>query len=427
MQMIFKKLVGHLQFNYTNYFIFLLLDKIFNVIFSLYIVKLLTESEYGIYGFTISFSSFASNILLLGIATPIVVIIGKNPNLKENFEEILVKLISVSFILYVVFAVIIILKLDWVSQIFYNDIKNSFFLFVLLTMVFSDIIISYRTIHFRLFDRFVDNARFILQLNLIKILVFVAILFVTENFFYAFYASSFCTLIFVVFSYDFFWKLYRKFIWKTGSENFRMARPILIEGLPFLVIYILMNFSLYLINFLIVDKLSLESYATYNFNFTCAFLPMSFVSYVVFYSFQNYVTDASESKFPRQVFSDLSLGLLGIVIYYVFFWLAYDYILDFVGKGAYSNFTLFTLIYISMVMTAVSNFLYFPLYKDRRYSRVIFVTGLSVLVNIAYLFLNEEFQITTPSIGLILSLLVIILLFLISINERKVSIHSTSK
>ena len=127
--MIFKKLVSHLQFNYTNYFILLAIDKIINIIYTIYIVKLLTEFEYGIYGFTISFSSYASNILLLGIGTPIVVIIGKSEYLKKNIESILVKLLSFSLILYLALAFFIYFYSNSLSEIFYDDSKNKIFLF----------------------------------------------------------------------------------------------------------------------------------------------------------------------------------------------------------------------------------------------------------------------------------------------------------
>lgn len=421
--MTLKRLVGHLQFNYTSYFVLLIADKIMNVIFSIYIVKLLTETEYGIYGFTISFSSFASNLLLMGIATPIVVLAGTNKNFNQNIEKILAKLVSVSSILYLVLLGFVIFKWDWVAQIFYNDRKSGFYLFIVLSFVYSDIIISYRTIHFRLFERFVDHARFLFQSNVLKMLVFIFVLITWENFFYAFFGSSLCVLLFVLFRYDFFGKMRPE----LGMNNFGGAKALLIEGVPFLLIYILMNVSLYLVNFLIVNELSLGSYSTYNFNFTFAYLPMSFIGYVSFYSFQNFVTNGSGSKLPRQVLADLSLGLVGIVVYYIVAWFAYDYILTFVGKESYSNFALFTIIYITMVMTAVINFLYFPLYKDRRYARIIFVTGLSVVVNVAYLYFNEKFEITTPSIGLILSQSVVIILFLISINERKVSLYSAVK
>ena len=80
-----------------------------------------------------------------------------------------------------------------------------------------------------------------------------------------------------------------------------------------------------------------------------------------------------------------------------------------------------------MVMTAIINFLYFPLLNDKRYLRIICIICISILVNIAYLLINDVFKIHTPSIGLILSQLTIFILFLISINEKKVSIHRSSK
>ena len=425
--MIFKKLVGHLQFNYINYFILLGIDKIINIIFTLYIVKLLTESQYGIYGFTISLSSYTSNLLLLGVGTPIVVIIGKSKYLKKNIDNIIVKLLSFSLILYLGFLVFIFLFSNFLSELFYNDIKNKAFLIVLLLTILFDTIIIYKTLSFRLLDRFVDNASFLLKTNLVKILVFVFVILVFKNFLYAFAISSICTLVFTLLNDGFFNKIKKNIIFSTDLKNFKNELLILKDGIPFLFIYLLMNFSLYLISFLIINKLSLENYATYNFNFTLAFLPMSFISYIIFYSFPKYVSNSSSKNSNKQLILDLILGLTFILIFYFCIFFIYNFLLDFVGKSSYSNFSLFTIIYFSMLMTAIINFLYFPLLNEKRYSRIICVISISIFVNIIYLLTNNVFKIYTPSIGLILSQLTIFILFLISINEKKVSIHRSSK
>ena len=425
--MILKKLVGHLQFNYSKYFILLGIDKIINIIYTIYIVKLLTESEYGIYGFTISFSSYASNILLLGIGTPIVVIIGKSEYLKNNLESILVKLLSFSFVLYLILTILIFFYSNSLSELFYDDIKNKIFLFVLLLIILLDTLVVYKSLSYRLTDRFVDNASFIFRSNFIKILVFICVLFISKNFFYAFSISAICTLVFVLLSDRFIKKIINNIVFSIDFRIFKNEILILKEGIPFLFIYFLMNFSLYLINFLIVNKLSLENYATYNFNFTLAFLPMSFISYIVFYSFPKYVSNSYSNKLNKQLILDLILGLFFILIYYVLTFFIYNYLLDLVGKSSYSNFSLFSIIYFSMIMTAVINFLYFPLLNDKRYLRIISIISISIFVNIAFLLINNVFKIHTPSIGLILSQLTIFILFLFSINEKKVSIHSSSK
>ena len=427
MLMIFKKLVGHLQFNYSKYFILLAIDKIINIIYTIYIVKLLTEFEYGIYGFTISFSSYASNILLLGIGTPIVVIIGKSEFLKKNIESIIVKLFSFSLILYLGLAFFIYFYSNSLSEIFYDDSKNKIYLIVLLLIILLDTIVAYKSISFRLLDDFVDNASFLLKSNSIKILVFIFVILISKNFFYAFFSSAICTLIFVLLSDGFFKKIKNNIVFSVDFKIFKNEILIIKEGIPFLFIYFLMNFSLYLINFLIVNKLSLENYATYNFNFTLAFLPMSFISYIVFYSFPKYVSNSYSKNLNKQLILDLTLGLFFILIYYVLTFFIYNYLLDLVGKSSYSNFSLFSIIYFSMVMTAIINFLYFPLLNDKRYLRIICIICISILVNIAYLLINDVFKIHTPSIGLILSQLTIFILFLISINEKKVSIHRSSK
>ena len=425
--MIFKKLVGHLQFNYFKYFILLGVDKIINIIYTIYIVKLLTEPEYGIYGFTISFSSYVSNILLLGIGTPIVVIIGKSEYLKKNIESILVKLLSFSFVLYILLTFLIFFYSNSLSELFYDDIKNKIFLFVLLLIILLDTLVVYKSLSYRLTDRFVDNASFILRSNSIKILVFICVLFISKNFFYAFSISATCTLIFILLSDGFIKKIKNNIVFSIDLRIFKNEILILKEGIPFLFIYFLMNFSLYLINFLIVNKLSLENYATYNFNFTLAFLPMSFVSYIVFYSLPKYVSNSYSNNSNKQLILDLTLALIFILIYYVLTFFIYNYLLDLVGKSSYSNFFLFSVIYFSMVMTAIINFLYFPLYNDKRYLRIICIISISIFVNIVYLLINNAFKIHTPSIGLILSQLTIFILFLYSLNEKKVSIHSSSK
>ena len=425
--MSFKKLVNHLQFNYTNYFVLLAFDKIINIIYTLYIVKLLTESEYGIYGFTISFSSYTSNILLLGIGTPIVVIIGKSEFLKKNIESIIVKLFSFSLILYLGLAFMICVYSNLVSELFYNDSKNKIYLIVLLSTILLDTIVAYKSMSFRLLDEFVDNASFLLKSNSVKILVFVCVILLSKNFFYAFSISSICTLIFALLSDGFIKKVRNNIIFSIDLKVFKNEIQILKEGIPFLFIYFLMNFSLYLINFLVVNKLSLENYATYNFNFTLAFLPMSFISYIVFYSFPKYVSNSFSNNSNKQLILDLTLGLTFILVYYVLIFFVYNFVLDQVGKSSYSNFTLFTVIYFSMLMTAIINFLYFPLLHDKKYSRIIYIISISIFVNLAYLLVNDEFKIHTPSIGLILSQVTILVLFLISANEKKASIHRTSK
>lgn len=425
--MIYKKLFGHLNFNFSKYFINLIIDKCINIIFSLYIIKLLSEVEYGIYGFTISLSSYSSNLLVLGIATPIIVIIGQNKRLKNIIDKIIIKLFSISLIILFFLSVISFFFSNSLAEFFYGDSENNLFLIILLILILVDTTVIYKTTYNRLSEKFEINSSFILKNNLIKIITFIITFFVTKNFYNAFFLSVLFNLIYVFFHNNLLLRIKKYIVFSSNLKKFKDELSIIKEGIPFLIIYLLMNFSLYLVNFLLVNKLSIETYAAYNFNLTLAFLPLSFVNYIVYYSFPNYIKTSKSKKHKRNILYDILLAIVWLTVSFLFIMFFYEKILLILDKNSFNNFSLFMLIYLSVYLSAIINFIYFPLLRLKKYKSIITVLLSSISVNLLFLYFKINFTVETPVIGLILSQLTIIILLLFSLNEKETTFYSSSK
>ena len=236
--MIYKKLLGHLNFNFSKYFINLIIDKLINIIFSLYIIKLLSEAEYGIYGFTVSFSSYSSNLLVLGIATPIIVIIGQNKRLKNNIDKIIIKLFSISLVILFFVSIASFFFSNSLAEIFYGDIKNKLFLIILLFLILVDTTVIYKTTYNRLTEKFEINSSFILKNNLIKIITFIITFLATKNFYNAFFLSVLLNLIYVFLNNNLVFRIKKNIVLSTNLKKFKDEWLIIKEGLPFLIIYL---------------------------------------------------------------------------------------------------------------------------------------------------------------------------------------------
>ena len=85
------------------------------------------------------------------------------------------------------------------------------------------------------------------------------------------------------------------------------------------------------------------------------------------------------------------------------------------------------LIYLSVYLSAIINFIYFPLLKLKKYKFMIIALLASIFVNLVFLYFKVNFTIETPVIGLILSQLTVLFLFLFSLNEKEITFHSSSK
>ena len=63
----------------------------------------------------------------------------------------------------------------------------------------------------------------------------------------------------------------------------------------------------------------------------------------------------------------------------------------------------------------INNFLQFPLLSKKKYSQLIFITGVSLFLNISYIyFIAIDFSIITPVVGFFIANIFTMILLLIS-------------
>ena len=402
------------------YFSLLFIEKIIILAFHFYFVTKLSSEMYGIYNQTNFISSLFQNLLMFGAAIPFIINYSKDSKAKTYYFNFFVQ---ASVILTVVIFSLIILFNSFFSELIYGQtVYYSYFLILFLVTV-SDVYSEYIIVSNRVENKLMVHSKFILLRSIIKVISLIGLFFVLQDFYISFLISSVLYLIYSIYvssntlsiSYISLIRGYNEFKGEIRSTFF--------EGLKFVLIYVLTTSSSLLINLLIVGQLDIATLAIYNFNYVLASIPISILGYITYYSLPEFSKYSFNSKiiYRSNLIKDITLSLIIFIVFFLIVFFSYDFIIS-VVKDYYSNKKLFVIIFSANLIFMFNNFMQFPLLTNKNYSRIVYITFISLLCNIYYLYSNpSDFNIITPVIGFLIANIVSFLLLLLTQIEFRIN------
>lgn len=395
------------------YFTILGFEKILILLFHFYFVNYLTSESYGIYSQTNFLSSVFQNILMFGSAIPFIISFT-NSNISNKFFFNF--FIPFSILSVLIVSTIIVIFGDFFSNFFYGNPIFFEYLLILIIVLTSDIISEYLIVFNRINNRLLNHSKFIFFRSMLKITSIITIYLFFEDFYLSFLISS---ILYLLYSSIFFSRTLRfryKNLVSVYLKNKNKIDELLVDGLKFTFLYIIITSSSILINIMVVNQFDINTLAIYNFNFIIASAPLTLVGYVTFYSLPDFSQQYSQNSSIKKsnFFKDILFTSVVFALFFIIAFLLYDTIIYF-AKDFYRNRFLFSIIFISNFIFMINNFLQFPLLSKKKYSQLIFITGVSLFLNILYIyFIAIDFSIITPVVGFFIANIFTLILLLIS-------------
>ena len=385
------------------YFFLLFLEKAFVLVFHFYFINKIAQEFYGVFSQSNYISGIVSNILLFGVAIPFVI----NSASRNKHQDELLRFFK-NFSLFVSFILIILGLIfgNFFSDLIFGDSSYKVYLFVLGLLIVSDIISEYFNLFNRIRSNLITHSKFIFFRSLVKIIFLIIPYVIFHDFLLAYLISSISYILFViVFSRKSIGTISFNFINLSYFKNISV-KNLFRDGTNFLTLFLLNTFSTLLINLILVNQFNVETLAIYSFNMMLASVPISILSYITFYSLTDFSNSYNIDKkmSNKIIIKDAGFSLITFIIAFSVIYFSYDYIFSKLLNDNYANRNLFIIIFIANLIYMINNFIQFPILSEKKYFVIILIIGISIILNISYLYLNiDGITLLTPVIGLLIA------------------------
>lgn len=391
------------------YFLLLFLEKTFLILFHIYFINYLDRDLYGLFNQLNFLSGFLVNISLLGTLIPIVIFSKQ----KKNFDyygilnAMQFLFIAVVFLIGLAFIVFN----QYFTIYFFGDKNyvNYIFLIIIITLLdlFSEIFIQKTRIE----DNLIKYSKFILFRTIVRLLVLLIVYKLTGSFYISILLSIFSYFLLVVQKIKISFSILNLY----NKNKFSIIKGFLKQGFYFLLIYIFTAGNIFIINTILASKFKLESLAIYNFNNTFASFPLTFTSYIIFYSLPQFAdSNYNNHKKIKKYLKDIFFALFILLFSYSFLRIFYEDLITFISKDPnYQNLYLFDLISIANILIMINSFFQFPLLNEHKYGKITLIQFVGVLFTICSLLFSETLNIDTPIYFVLISNLIMLILYLL--------------
>lgn len=392
-----------------KYFSLLSLEKIFLILFHIYFINYFDRDLYGLFNQLNFLSGFLVNISLLGTLIPIVIFSKQKKNFDYGSILNAIQFLFISVVILI--GVVFIVFNQYFTNYFFGDKNyvNYIFLLIFITLLdlYSEIFIQKTRIE----DNLIKYSKFILLRTIVRLLVLVIAYKLTGSF-YISILLSICSYFLLVVQKI---KISFSSILPYYKKHFLIIKGFLKQGFYFLIIYIFTSGNLLIINSILASKFKLESLAIYNFNFTFASFPLTFTSYIIFYSLPHFADSNSDNyKKIKTYLKDVLFALSILLISYFIFRIFYEDIITFISIDSnYQNLYLFDLISISNILIMINSFIQFPLLNEHKYGKITLIQFTGVLFTVCSLLVSEKIYIDTPIYFVLISNFLMLILYLI--------------
>lgn len=391
------------------YFSILFLEKIFLTLFHIYFINYFDRDLYGLFNQLNFLSGFLVNLSFLGTLVPIVIFSKQKKNF--DYDSILNAIQFIFIVIVILIGIIILIFNQYFTNYFFgdNNYVNYIFLLMLITVLdlFSEIFIQKTRIE----DNLLKYSKFILLRTTIRLLVLVIVYKVTGSFFISILVSIVSYFLLVAQKV----KISLPSALPFYKKNFSIIKGFLKQGFYFLLIYIFTAGNLLIINTILASKFKLESLAIYNFNNTFASFPLTFTSYIIFYSLPQFADSNRNNhkkikKYLKDIFFALSILLFSYLVLRIF----YEDIIKLISNDSnYQNLYLFDLISIANILIMINSFIQFPLLNEHKYGKITLIQFIGVLFTVCSLLISETLYIETPIYFVLISNFLMLILYLI--------------
>ena len=375
------------------YFSILFSEKIIVILFHFLFISFIERELYGLYNQINFYSNFIFGISLMGVMIPLTVSTrDKNVKLFTTINNLTIFSIFISILV----SLTIFFSKEFLSFFIFGDTDFKNFLIPLIIIVLSDVISEFYIVKLRINEEIIKYSKFLFLRTLIRLSSIIILYIISSSYLIAILLSSLVYLLFStsVFARDIDIKFFFKF-------NFTDCKKYLKQGLNFLIIYILSTASLALINLVITQKFDLENLAVYNFNNTLSNIPITIVSYIVFYTIPNYSKNFDIIGL-RESLKNLSKNiLLAMVISFSFLIISivlYDFIIILLKiDNSYSDKYQYLLIFLLNTIIVINNFIQIPILNEKRFRFLLYLNSVIFLTNLLMVYFYPfKYEINTP-------------------------------
>lgn len=394
------------------YFFILFFEKSTLIFSHIYFINFLNKDLYGLYNQINFLSNVIVNISLFGTLVPIVL---KSKKIKEYDYNKVINSISIFFIIILMLLSIIffLFRID-ISVIVFGGKNYSNYLYILFLVAILDLFSEIFIQKSRITENLVEYSTFILKRTLIRLISLFIIYKLTDSFILSILIST--TFYFILI----FRKI--KINFSDGLEFIKSKRGIVKkifqEGSSFLAMFLLTILNTYIINFILAYKFKLDNLAIYNFNYSLATFPITFINYIIFYSLPKF--NDSDFRKKQIIISTLKdiffAGSILLLSYLILNYLYTDLISLIAKDSSFNNISLFRKIYLLNIVITLNTFIQFPLYKSRSYFRIVLIQFAGLIFTTILLYFSQKTELTFPINSVIISnfgMLVLYLLHLI--------------
>ena len=399
----------NLDKNKLKYFIILFFEKVILVSTHIYFINYLNRDLYGLYNQINFVSGFIVNFSLLGTLVPIV--LSAKENNKYDYNKLINSLQLLFLAIIIFFSLIFITFKSEISYLLfgYDDYQN--FVFVVFLVVIGDLFSEIYSQKKRIKEELIDYSLFLLSRTITRLTLLFITYELSNSFLFAIVISTLFYYILIINKV--------KLRFREGVKNFFLEKKNVLRtirrGFWFLAIYITSTINLLSINLILASKLKLENLAIYNFNYTLATFPLTFITYVIFYSLPGYKKNSHVENSSGVLFRDIAFSLFILVISFLIIFFSYDFILEIVSKNKYyKNSYIFNLIFLSNFILVINSFFQFPLYSKNRFWIIFLIQFTGMIYTVICLFLTINFKLDTPILIVINSNIIMLILYIIS-------------
>jgi len=266
----------------------------------------------------------------------------------------------------------------------------------MIIIVLSDVISEFYIVKLRINEQILKYSKFLFFRTFIRLSSVVIFYIISSSYLIALLLSSLVYLLFSssVFKRNIDLNIFFKF-------NFTDCKKYLKQGLNFLIIYILSTASLALINLVITQKFELENLAVYNFNNTLSNIPITIVSYIVFYTVPNYSKNINEiglKESLKKLFKNILLAMVIIFSFLIISIILYDFIIIFLNiDNSYSDKYQYLLIFILNTIIVINSFVQIPILNEKNFRFLLYSNAFIFLINfLMFYFYPFKYEINTP-------------------------------
>lgn len=395
-----------------KYFTILGLEKIFILTFHFTLINFIDPDLYGLFNQINFYSSYLLGIALIGVIIPLIV--SYSGKKEEDTNTALYSHFLISFTLGLLILILVCVFREYFATYIFGNSNYSSFVFPFFIIVISDIFSEFIIAKKRIMNNLFSYSKFIFFRTILRLSSLGLIYYITESFLISLVVSSLFYLIYSISSLNFEIKSLKTLLYEKNN----IVRTIK-EGLNLFIIYLLNTGNLAIINLFITNEFSLDILAVYNFNFFISSIPVTIISYIIFYTIPNYAIEIRKSGNLDFYHKDFRLVLFVLITLFLFMFFSYDFLFQNIVKNStYLDKKQFLLVYSLNTLIVLINFFQIPLISLKRYSLLLNFNIISISFNLIFLFiLNFSISIYLPIISGILSK--ILLLFLLIINPFK--------